>query len=120
RDRVLGADDELRDDVAPQAVGAQPVRGRRPLQFRGHVDLGGRVRCPHQRQRGGEEQPADQHAADQKAGVPDGPIAEGLQCLVLKRGSMTTYSTSTTKLIRITAAASSITMLRTTIRSRLK
>ena len=46
----LRADEQQRGDVAAEAVGAEPVRRARRLQLVRDVDLGRRIRRPHQRQ----------------------------------------------------------------------
>ena len=57
------ADQQQRDDVAAEDVGAEPVRGRRWPQLGGHVDLVGRPWRPDQRQHGGAEHQQAERAA---------------------------------------------------------
>ena len=83
------ADDEQRDDVAPQAVGAQPVRRRGRQQLVRHVDLGGGVRRPHERQQCQHDQRRDQHAAGDEAAVAQRALPEAHEACPFRRGSIT-------------------------------
>src|SRR4051794_30693741 len=111
------------------------MRGAWALELAGKVHLIRRPRGPHQGDGGGHQQKQREDSPDGKARmVPrTAPEARHLESsrawgrcgngahmsLALMRGSMTAYSTSTTKLTMTTMAASNITQLRTTIRSRL-
>jgi hypothetical protein len=78
RDRDAAADDQQRDDVAAEAVGAEPVRRARPLQLVRDVELGGRVRRPDVREQRQADDDRHQHGADAQAGVaPAGRRASG-------------------------------------------
>ena len=68
-DGVLAARQQLRGDVAAQAVGAQPVRGRRRRELAGDVDVGRRIRAPRQRQQRRADEQGHQHGAGGEAGV---------------------------------------------------
>jgi hypothetical protein len=69
QDRVLRADEQQRADVAPEAVGAEPVRRRGRAELVGHVEVERRMRRPQQRQRRGGEEQRDEHRADEEAAV---------------------------------------------------
>ena len=95
RDRDAAADDEQRDDVAAEAVGAEPVRRARRLQLVRDVELGGRVRRPREREQRQADDDGDQHRADAQAGVapalPSGRDgAHVVRARARRRGSMTT------------------------------
>ena len=122
QNRVARTDQQQRSNVPTEGVGAQPVLSAGHLELGGHVNFIGRPGRPHQRQRGGAQKQQGQHGANHKAAMVQGPRHEtwGLvhMSLAFTRGSITAYSTSTMKLTTITIAASSMTQLRTTIRSR--
>ena len=105
-------------------------------QPRGHVDVVGRMRRPQPATaRRPDDQQQRQHRAEHEAAVAQGAAPEARaqprrarpamgtrthMSLAFTRGSIAAYSRSTTKLTMTTMAASSITQLRTTIRSRLE
>ena len=123
QNRVARTHQQQGGDIAAKRVGAQPMLPIGRLQFDGHVHLVGRPGRPDQRQAGRQQQQQRQHAADHEAAVRQraaGEAGRAHMSLAFTRGSITAYSTSTTKFTTITMVASSITQLRTTIRSRLE
>ena len=131
------AHQQQRGDVAAEGVGAQPVAPLGRLQLARHVHLVGRraasrpatapaastsSRSARRRSRswGGAARGARSRAPCSAARAGDGGRDGAHMSLAFTRGSITAYSTSTTKLTITTMAASSITQLRTTIRSRLE
>ena len=69
QDRGAGAQQQLRRNIAPIGIGAQPVGQRRPLQLGLHVHLEGRVRRPDIGQASGEQEQCREHQANHEAGV---------------------------------------------------
>ena len=136
--RCACTDENLRGDVAPKGIGAQPVQAAAGLQCGIHVYFVGGAGCPDKRQQGGRNQQGCEQGSQQKAAVLQRALAKALRLraregaggvtrhgrahisLALMRGSMAAYSTSTTKLTTTTMVASSSTQLRTTITSRLE
>ena len=93
RDRDPAADDQQRDDVAAEAVGAEPVRRARRLQLVRDVELGGGVRRPHEGEQREADDERDQQRADREVGAP--PAAARRRGVAherraRRRGSMTT------------------------------
>ncbi len=69
QDGRAGADQQQRDDVAPEHVGAEPMRRGRRLQLGNDVDVVGRPRRPDQRQQRGAEHQQAEHAAEHEAAM---------------------------------------------------
>ena len=136
------AHQQQRRDVAAEGSVPSQCAGARRLQLGCHVHFVGRMRRPDQRQSRRQHQQQrlstapDREAADgararvarspvpckarRARGTAPGQHGDAHMSLAFTRGSITAYSTSTTKLTITTMAASSITQLRTTIRSRLE
>ena len=57
--------DRAREHVPAELVGAEPVRGARPLQHRGHVEVVGRIGRDPGGEQGRRHDAEDQKAADQ-------------------------------------------------------
>jgi hypothetical protein len=66
-DRDARADDEQREDVSAELVGAQPVGRRGALQLVRDVELGGGVRRPDEREERCQHHRRHEHPADRQA-----------------------------------------------------
>ena len=118
-----------------RGVGAEPMRQRRaaaawsPCRSRPASGASRRARAAAASSKQQHQHRADRRSCGWQRALPEARRVQdrrrgdrnGVIVLVARtRGSMTAYSTSTTKLTTTTTAASSITQLRTTIRSRLE
>src|SRR5271163_536847 len=115
------AGENLRGDVAPQRIRAEPMRRRGDLQLVRNVESRRRIRRPDQRQRRGEDQQRHQgHAEPQARVVARIPSFERqTHAPARSRGSIAADTRSTSRFTAMTNAANPMTQSSTTSTSRL-